>query len=98
MMTGGNNGGDRDAPSSPLGLGPTTSSSSSSAAAGFVSGPGGGYPFPRSPTTTTAGERATNNVNDFITGYTLGLIGGVRSWVGYSSSAVLTSEQERTLC
>ncbi|KAM7198644.1 hypothetical protein V8F33_004911 [Rhypophila sp. PSN 637] len=24
----------------------------------------------------------TNNANDFITGYTLGLIGGVRSWVG----------------
>ena len=44
-------------------------------------------PGPRSPTgltaTTTAGtERAAgNNVNDFVTGYTLGLIGGVRSWV-----------------
>ncbi|AEO64535.1 uncharacterized protein THITE_2110776 [Thermothielavioides terrestris NRRL 8126] len=57
------------APSSPLG--PTQ------AAAGAA-----GFPFPRSPTaTSTAGERATNNVNDFITGYTLGLIGGVRSWV-----------------
>jgi choline-phosphate cytidylyltransferase len=37
---------------------------------------GGGGP-------TTAGERATNNGNDFVTGYTLGLIGGVRSWVSF---------------
>jgi len=29
----------------------------------------------------TTGERTGNNVNDFITGYTLGLIGGVRSWM-----------------
>jgi choline-phosphate cytidylyltransferase len=35
--------------------------------------------FPRSP--SVGGERTGNNVNDFITGYTLGLIGGVRSWV-----------------
>jgi len=37
----------------------------------------------RSPNseTRTAGERATSGMNDFITGYTLGLIGGVRSWV-----------------
>ncbi|KAK3906740.1 hypothetical protein C8A05DRAFT_11505 [Staphylotrichum tortipilum] len=60
-------------PSSPLGPNPT------GAAAG-----GGGFPFPRSPTgtgPTTVGERATTNVNDFVTGYTLGLIGGVRSWM-----------------
>jgi hypothetical protein len=31
----------------------------------------------------TAGERATQNGNDFVTGYTLGLIGGVRSWVSF---------------
>lgn len=36
---------------------------------------------PRSPT-GGPGERAAGNGNDFITGYTLGLIGGVRSWVG----------------
>lgn len=30
-----------------------------------------------------AGERAGGNTNDFITGYTLGLIGGVRSWVSF---------------
>ncbi|KAL2264939.1 hypothetical protein VTJ83DRAFT_7449 [Remersonia thermophila] len=45
---------------------------------------GSGFPFPRSPTgtgPTTAGERAVSNVNDFVTGYTLGLIGGVRSWM-----------------
>ncbi|KAK4240203.1 hypothetical protein C8A03DRAFT_31678 [Achaetomium macrosporum] len=62
-------------PSSPLGPNP--------AGAGAA-----GFPFPRSPTsTTTAGERATNNVNDFITGYTLGLIGGVRSWMTKSRRA-----------
>ncbi|KAK0742840.1 hypothetical protein B0T18DRAFT_391740 [Schizothecium vesticola] len=33
---------------------------------------------PRSP---SVGERTGNNVNDFVTGYTLGLIGGVRSWM-----------------
>ncbi|KAK4126691.1 hypothetical protein N657DRAFT_564621 [Parathielavia appendiculata] len=63
-------------PSSPLG--PNVSSSSTSG------GGGGGFPFPRSPTGAgpmTAGERATGNGNDFITGYTLGLIGGVRSWM-----------------
>jgi len=38
--------------------------------------------FPRSPSAQgPVGERTGNNVNDFITGYTLGLIGGVRSWV-----------------
>jgi len=37
--------------------------------------------MPRSPSVYTAGERTGNNVNDFITGYTLGLIGGVRSWM-----------------
>ncbi|KAJ4302577.1 choline-phosphate cytidylyltransferase [Collariella sp. IMI 366227] len=40
----------------------------------------------------TAGERATNNVNDFITGYTLGLI-GVRSWMTKSRRA--SREEER---
>ncbi|KAK4229442.1 hypothetical protein QBC38DRAFT_359441 [Podospora fimiseda] len=35
----------------------------------------GSYFPPRSPTT------AASNVNDFVTGYTIGLIGGVRSWV-----------------
>ena len=35
--------------------------------------------FPRSP--SVGGERTGTNVNDFVTGYTLGLIGGVRSWV-----------------
>jgi len=40
--------------------------------------------FPRSPSAQgPVGERTGNNVNDFITGYTLGLIGGVRSWVSY---------------
>jgi choline-phosphate cytidylyltransferase len=69
-----NNNGDVT-PSSPLGPNP--------AAAGAT-----GFPFPRSPTsTTTAGERATNNANDFITGYTLGLIGGVRSWMTKSRRA-----------
>ena len=70
----GNGNGDAP-PSSPLGPN----------AGGAGAGAGGGFPFPRSPTgtgPTTAGERATNNVNDFVTGYTLGLIGGVRSWVG----------------
>ncbi len=52
-------------------------------------------PGPRSPTGLTVatsaasvGERAAggNNVNDFVTGYTLGLIGGVRSWVSFSLS------------
>lgn len=38
--------------------------------------------FARSPSTHgSIGERTGNNVNDFITGYTLGLIGGVRSWM-----------------
>ncbi|KAK4042634.1 hypothetical protein C8A01DRAFT_33298 [Parachaetomium inaequale] len=78
-----NNNGDRDMPpSSPLGPGPSSSSVSVSGAAAANTG---GFPFPRSPPTggppTTAGERATNNVNDFVTGYTLGLIGGVRSWM-----------------
>ncbi|CAP61707.1 uncharacterized protein PODANS_4_2770 [Podospora anserina S mat+] len=57
----------------------------------------GYFSGPRSPgATTTAGERATSNVNDFVTGYTLGLIGGVRSWVRTSlalyrfSDALLT--------
>ncbi|KAK3394899.1 hypothetical protein B0H63DRAFT_61689 [Podospora didyma] len=35
--------------------------------------------IPRSP--STQAERAANSGNDFITGYTLGLIGGVRSWM-----------------
>ena len=42
-------------------------------------GPGVASGFPRSP--SVGGERTGNNVNDFITGYTLGLIGGVRSWM-----------------
>ncbi|CCC13089.1 unnamed protein product [Sordaria macrospora k-hell] len=33
---------------------------------------------PKSP--TQAAAQAAGNVNDFITGYTLGLVGGVRSW------------------
>jgi len=73
------NGGGELTPSSPLGPG------QSSVAGGSSSG--GGFPFPRSPTfgVATAGERTTNNVNDFVTGYTLGLIGGVRSWVSSTS-------------
>ncbi|KAK0733293.1 hypothetical protein B0T26DRAFT_669715 [Lasiosphaeria miniovina] len=39
----------------------------------------GGNNVPRSP--TTQAERIASNGNDFITGYTLGLIGGVRSWM-----------------
>jgi choline-phosphate cytidylyltransferase len=39
----------------------------------------------KSPTTPGAGERAPAP-NDFITGYTLGLIGGVRSWVRFDFS------------
>ncbi|EAQ84658.1 hypothetical protein CHGG_08672 [Chaetomium globosum CBS 148.51] len=63
------NGGDLP-PSSPLGP------------AGGAAG-GSAFPFPRSPPTgvATAGERATSTSNDFVTGYTLGLIGGVRSWM-----------------
>ncbi|EAA27317.1 hypothetical protein GE21DRAFT_9095 [Neurospora crassa] len=34
---------------------------------------------PKSP--TQAAAQAAGNVNDFITGYTLGLVGGVRSWM-----------------
>ncbi|KAL2144542.1 hypothetical protein VTI28DRAFT_8955 [Corynascus sepedonium] len=75
------NGGGDFTPSSPLGPG------QSSVAGGSSSG--GGFPFPRSPTSgvATAGERTTNNVNDFVTGYTLGLIGGVRSWMTKSRRA-----------
>ncbi|KAH6842554.1 hypothetical protein B0I37DRAFT_199138 [Chaetomium sp. MPI-CAGE-AT-0009] len=64
-----NNSGDLP-PSSPLG-----------GQAGSTSG--SAFPFPRSPPTgvATAGERATSTSNDFVTGYTLGLIGGVRSWM-----------------
>ncbi|KAL2125967.1 hypothetical protein VTI74DRAFT_2057 [Chaetomium olivicolor] len=59
-----------------------------------------GFPFPRSPPATagsmaTAGERATNNVNDFITGYTLGLIGGVRSWMTKSRRASREEESRQ---
>ncbi|KAK0707553.1 hypothetical protein B0H67DRAFT_316312 [Lasiosphaeris hirsuta] len=43
--------------------------------------------FPRSPAGSMMGERTGNNVNDFITGYTLGLIGGVRSWMTKSRGA-----------
>ncbi|KAM7199362.1 hypothetical protein V8F20_005757 [Naviculisporaceae sp. PSN 640] len=50
---------------------------------------------PKSPTLPSAGgssgnslmdrsRSTTNNANDFITGYTLGLIGGVRSWVSWT--------------
>lgn len=56
-----------------------TQSTNGTAAAGTAS--------PRSPTSATAA--VSNNVNDFITGYTLGLIGGVRSWV--SNDEVLTT-------
>ncbi|KAK4191132.1 putative choline-phosphate cytidylyltransferase [Podospora australis] len=76
-------------PQSPARLGPlnTFNNGSSGNNSGDVpSSPLGsssalGYFGPRSPGTTTAGERATSNVNDFVTGYTLGLIGGVRSWM-----------------
>ncbi|KAK3935896.1 putative choline-phosphate cytidylyltransferase [Diplogelasinospora grovesii] len=48
-------------------------------------GPSSSNMPPKSPTigagTGVAGERTANNVNDFITGYTLGLIGGVRGWM-----------------
>lgn len=44
-------------------------------------GPNPPSAMPRSPSAQGIGERTGNNVNDFITGYTLGLIGGVRSWV-----------------
>ncbi|KAL2021998.1 hypothetical protein VTK56DRAFT_6238 [Thermocarpiscus australiensis] len=78
----GNGNGNGDTPSSPLGPTP-----SAAAAAGFGFGP-------RSPTATTPGERATNGVNDFITGYTLGLIGGVRSWMTKSRRATHENENE----
>ncbi|KAK3994635.1 hypothetical protein QBC44DRAFT_236040 [Cladorrhinum sp. PSN332] len=61
-------------PSSPL-SGNTNSGSGSSNAGGGERSSGSYFP-PRSPTTTAA-----SNVNDFVTGYTIGLIGGVRSWV-----------------
>ncbi|KAK1828155.1 putative choline-phosphate cytidylyltransferase [Podospora conica] len=35
----------------------------------------------RSPSAGAGGERTGSNVNDFVTGYTLGLLGGVRSWM-----------------
>ncbi|KAK5661674.1 hypothetical protein OQA88_9774 [Cercophora sp. LCS_1] len=41
----------------------------------------------RSPPAQGMGERVGNNGNDFITGYTLGLIGGVRSWMTKSRGA-----------
>ncbi|KAK1750828.1 putative choline-phosphate cytidylyltransferase [Echria macrotheca] len=62
----------------------------SPARAAFLS-PNGDVPssplglMPRSP--SAMGERTANNVNDFITGYTLGLIGGVRSWMTKSRGA-----------
>ncbi|KAL2162404.1 hypothetical protein VTH06DRAFT_7317 [Thermothelomyces fergusii] len=70
-------------PNSPPGPGQTSAGAGSS---------GGGFPFPRSPTTggsnaAATGERPTNNVNDFVTGYTLGLFGGVRSWMTRSRRA-----------
>lgn len=50
-----------------------------------------GSPLARSPSASglsalggVGGERVGGNTNDFITGYTLGLIGGVRSWVCFS--------------
>ncbi|GAB1316242.1 choline-phosphate cytidylyltransferase [Madurella fahalii] len=50
-------------------------------------GPNAGASFgPRSPT-AGPGERTAGNGNDFITGYTLGLIGGVRSWMTKSRRA-----------
>ncbi|KAK3331932.1 hypothetical protein B0T19DRAFT_89285 [Cercophora scortea] len=56
-------------PGSPLG--PSPQASVANLAEGRLS-----LGIPRSP----AGERTTNT-NDFITGYTLGLIGGVRGWM-----------------
>ena len=38
-------------------------------------------PGPSSSPAPIGGERSSGHANDFITGYTLGLIGGVRSWV-----------------
>lgn len=48
------------------------------AAAAAAAASSAGPSSPRSPTAATA---TPGNVNDFVTGYTLGLIGGVRSWV-----------------
>jgi len=77
-------------PTSPSPLGPSSSTTSVVPAA-VAATRGGDNLFPgsgpKSPTSGTsaagslAGERATGNTNDFITGYTLGLIGGVRSWM-----------------
>ncbi|EMR62386.1 hypothetical protein MGN70_008323 [Eutypa lata] len=47
---------------------------------------------PKSPTSTLAGDR-TPAPNDFITGYTLGLIGGVRSWMTKSRRNVQDSSR-----
>jgi len=55
-------------PSSPL------SGNNNNSTGNNSSVPGSYFP-PRSPTS------AASNVNDFVTGYTIGLIGGVRSWM-----------------
>ncbi|KAK4195937.1 putative choline-phosphate cytidylyltransferase [Triangularia verruculosa] len=71
-------------PQSPARHGPMSQSHNGNDVPSSPSGPSfsGYFGGPRSPgSTTTAGERATSNVNDFVTGYTLGLIGGVRSWM-----------------
>ncbi|KAK4176055.1 putative choline-phosphate cytidylyltransferase [Triangularia setosa] len=72
-------------PQSPARYGPMSQSNNGNDMPSSPSGPPsftGYFSGPRSPgATTTAGERATSNVNDFVTGYTLGLIGGVRSWM-----------------
>lgn len=50
----------------------------------------GGIDIPSSPSMSTLGPRSPGadgrTQNDFITGYTLGLIGGVRGWVSSSSN------------
>ncbi|KAK1962288.1 cytidylyltransferase [Colletotrichum eremochloae] len=45
--------------------------------------------------TTPGGTPATNQSNDFITGYALGLVGGVRSWMTKSKRSELDSPSRR---
>ncbi|KAI3394686.1 hypothetical protein diail_2433 [Diaporthe ilicicola] len=63
---------------------PQTLGSSSSAAGPSFAANGGGD-LPSSPSLSTLGPRSPGadgrTQNDFITGYTLGLIGGVRGWM-----------------
>lgn len=65
---------------------PQTLGSSSAAGSSFAAN--GSGDFPSSPSMSTLGPRSPGadgrTQNDFITGYTLGLIGGVRGWVSAS--------------